>query len=100
MDQKNFVMDKSKFVMNKNNFVIADVGHRTYMLIPVICTGCPIHLGNALAYHSRNGKPCIISLLIINRGCSFEINGAFVGDNELVLQNVHESPKIETVTFQ
>jgi len=40
-------------------------------------------------------KPCIIfaNTLLINRGFSFEVKGVFVRDNELVLQNVHESPK-------
>ena len=70
------------------------------MLIPVICMGwMPHSFGKCtVAYHWRNWKPCIISLLI-NGGCSFEINGVFVGDNELVLLNVHESPKIKHLSF-
>ena len=35
------------------------------------------------------------NILLINRGCSFEIKGVFVRINELVLQNPHESPKIK-----
>ena len=31
---------------------------------------------------------------------SFEIKGVFVRDNELDLQNVHESPKIEHLPFR
>ena len=33
-------------------------------------------------------------ILLINRGCSFEVKGVFVSDNKLVLQNV-QSPKIK-----
>ena len=41
-----------------------------------------------VAYHWRNWKPCIIvpNFLHTNRGCSFEIKGAFVRDSELDLQ--------------
>ena len=41
------------------------------------------------------GTENLIISLLINRGCSFEINGAFGRDNELVLQNVRESPKMK-----
>ena len=39
------------------------------------------------------GREDLIISLLMNRCCSFKINGAFVGDNELVLQNGHESQK-------
>lgn len=39
------------------------------------------------------------NFLLTNRGCSFGIKGVFVRDNELDLQNVHESPKIEHLPF-
>ena len=70
------------------------------MLTPVICTGCPIHLGNALCLPLKESS-CIVfaNILLINRGCSFEIKGVFARDNELVLQNVHESPKIKHLPF-
>ena len=49
----------------------------------------------------RNWKPCIIfaNFLLTNRGCSIEIKGVFVRDDELDLHNVHESPKIEHLSF-
>ena len=51
--------------------------------------------------HWRNWKNCIIfaNFLLTNRGCSIEIKGVFVRDNELDLHNVHESPKIEHLPF-
>ena len=53
------------------------------------------------AYHWRNWKNCIIfaNFLPTKRGCSIEIKGVFVRDNELDLHNVHESPKIEHLPF-
>ena len=45
------------------------------------------------------GTENLIISLLINRTCSFEISGPFVGDNELVLQNVHGSPKMKRLPF-
>ena len=63
------------------------------MLIPVICMGYPfIKLGIALL------KIIFANILLINRGCSFEVKGVFVRYNKLVLQNV-QSPKIKYLPF-
>ena len=71
------------------------------MLTSVICTGCPTYLGNALCLTLKELKTFIIfaNILLINRGCFFEIKGVFIRNNELVLQNVHESPKIKHLPF-
>ena len=61
------------------------------MLIPVTCMGYWfIKLGIAL----WNLKIIFAIILLINRGCSFEVKVVFVRDNKLVLQNV-QSPKIK-----
>ena len=59
------------------------------MLIPVICMGYPfIKLGIALL------KIIFANILLINRGCYFEVKGVFVRGYKIVLQNV-QSPKIK-----
>ena len=66
------------------------------MLILVICTGCPVHLVNALCLPLNELKKMYhICKFPAYRGCSIEIKGVFVRDHELDLHNVHESPKIE-----
>ena len=70
------------------------------MLISVICTGCPVHLGNALCLPLKELKKLYhICKFPAYRGCSIEIKGVFVRDHELDLHNVHESPKIEHLPF-
>ena len=60
------------------------------MLITVICMGYPIYLGIALWLPLKEFKTLYHKLfpniLVINRGCSFEVKGVFVRD-KVVLQN-------------
>ena len=61
--------------------------------------GCPTHLRNVLCLPLKELKTLYHICLQI-RFVPFEIKGVFVRDNELDLQNVHESPKIEHLPFR
>ena len=52
--------------------------------------GYPIYLGIALLLPLKEFKTFIIfaNILVMNRGCSFEVKGVFVRDKKLVLQNI------------
>ena len=69
------------------------------MFIPGICMGCPTHLGNVLCLPLKELKTLYHICLKI-RFVPFEIEGVFVRDNELDLQNVQESLKIEHLPFR
>ena len=49
-------------------------------------------------YHWRNLKIIFANILLLNRGCYFEVKGVFVRDYKIVLQNV-QSPKIKYLPF-